>query len=729
MKKTSLEIRFLLPLVFVTMAISICQPCSAQVKLPGFFTDHMVLQQQMELPVWGWAAPGEEVEVKLGDTKAVTVTNQEGTWRVKLPKMKASKQPIRLRVRGKNEVVVEDILIGEVWLCSGQSNMEWRVKQSSNAAEEIAAGSFPFIRQMKVGHVPSPIPLNDIQSQWQICTPETVGDFTAVGYFMARRLYKELDIPIGLINSSWGGTRVEPWAPPIGFRNVPATKSIFDSVVGRTPGTQRYKQLLAKHIGDTEKWLSVAKRAESTNQLLTPPPVYPADLTPFKSHQDPTMLYNGMIHALVGFPIRGAIWYQGESNRTDGMMYYEKKKALVNGWRNLWGQGDFPFYYVQIAPYQYGNDNPSVLAELWEAQAAVQELPNTGMVVINDIATLNDIHPPNKQDVGERLALLALKNQYGQKNLIANSPEFESLELGNGRLVVGFNNTGGELKTRDGKSPTHFEIVGPGSNGFQPANAEIVGETVVLTSAAVVEPTAVRFAWHKLAEPNLTGATGLPVGAFRRGTVPGFLSSVPGGKEYTLVYELDLGKLGTNIKYDFDDHQRIGRFDRIGYLLELESTEHGQQKRFVTMNAFTDDVSKIGIPTAASKAHFQQNVDAVEVFSAPGNSSKVRKISKGNIEFWPNNYAASNGANVPGASATVYDFGDQPGAPITGYGSMQIHDHVGGETLFSINNWNAGVKADIGIGNSKGRTRDWTFTANANKYSLKKLSVYVRSRN
>lgn len=207
-----------------------------------------------------------------------------------------------------------------------------------------------------------------------------------------------------------------------------------------------------------------------------------------------------MIHAMVGLPIRGAIWYQGESNHVEGMMYFEKKKALINGWRELWGQGDFPFYYVQIAPYHYGSEAPEILAELWEAQAAVEQLPNTGMVVINDIATVNDIHPPNQQDVELRLANLALKHDYGKTDVVAHSPSVDSIEVKNtGSLKVTFKNTGGGLKTRHGKAPSHFQVVRRGSNGFQPATAQIEGDAVVLTSDLVAKPVAFRFAWNKLA--------------------------------------------------------------------------------------------------------------------------------------------------------------------------------------------------------------------------------------
>lgn len=436
------------------------------------------------------------------------------------------------------------------------------------------------------------------------------------------------------------------------------------------------------------------------------------------------MLYNGMIHPLVGYPIKGAIWYQGESNHSEGMMYFEKKKALINGWRQLWGQGDFPFYYVQIAPYRYGSD-ANVLAEFWEAQAAVQQVANTGMVVINDIATVGNIHPPNKQDVGLRLANLALKNDYGRNEIVASSPQFDTLEVLPSQLKVTFKNTGGGLKTRDGAAPSHFEIIGAASGGFQPADAKIDGDVVVLSSEKVQTPVAFRFAWDKLAEPNLSGGTGLPIGAVRGGKVPDFFSSLPGSNDYQLIYDIDLSALGAEIKYDVDNSSTVNSFDRIGYLVELESPL-GDQKVFVSLDAFTDDLKKIGIPTIGSKADFQQSVTAMDVFSNVDGIATGTAIDSGNIEFWPGNYSAQNAANVKGASAGVYDYGDAKGEPTDGYGSMQVHNHGKGHTLFAINHWNQGAGADIGIGNSPGRTRDWTFTQNAASYSKKRLRVYVR---
>ncbi|MFK7820506.1 MAG: sialate O-acetylesterase, partial [Planctomycetaceae bacterium] len=504
-----------------------------------------------------------------------------------------------------------------------------------------------------------------------------------------------------------------------------ALSGIHKSVMSRTPGTMQFKDRLAKHIRATEEWLSKAKAGIGTNSAIPASPTYPPELAPFKSHQDPTMLYNGMIHAMVGLPIRGAIWYQGESNHNDGMLYFEKKKALINGWRELWGQGDFPFYYVQIAPFQYGNEDPTILAKFWEAQAKVQELPNTGMVVINDIATLRDIHPPNKQDVGLRLANLALKNDYGRENVVAFSPEIAAVQPADGKLTLTFKNTGGGLKTRDDKAPTLFEIIGSNSNGFQPATAVIDGDSLTLSSDKVRQPTAFRFAWNKLAEPNLTGGTGLPVGACRGGEVPEFLNTLPNASELKLVYDLDLSKLGQKITYNVDNSDSITGFERVGYLVELEGAS-GPQQVFVSMKAFTTDAKLLGIPTVDSKARFQQKVEAMNVFSTVSSIRTGTNIRTGNIEFWPNNYGPGNIKRIPSA-ANIYDFGDQMSdAPVNGYGCMQVHNHGARQTIFAINHWNQGANADIGIGNSTGDHRDWTFTGSARNYSAKRLRVFVR---
>jgi len=720
--------RQLAAILWGLVVVSLHQPLRAEVRVADIFSDHMVLQQKKTIRIWGWADPSESVTVSIGTNRAAAQPDAVGRWQVELPPMAASNTPTTISIRGSNTIEIQDVLVGEVWLCSGQSNMEWTVAISANPQEEIAAAKHPLIRHIKIPLVQSNVPLDHFASTWQVCSPETAANFTACGYYMARHLQKELDVPVGLVNSSWGGTRIEPWTPPIGFERVESLQGIYQSVIGRTPGTPSYRERLSAYIRSIEEWTAKAKASVDSRELLVPSPNYPAELIPFGSNQDPTMLYNAMIHPLVGFPIRGAIWYQGESNHEEGMLYFEKMKALIGGWREVWGQGEFPFYYVQIAPYQYGDRDPTTLAKFWEAQSAAQSIPKTGMVVINDIATINDIHPPNKQDVGYRLANLALKNDYGRKNLIANSPEVEGVEPLGASLKVRFRNTGGSLKTRDGKSPSHFEVIGPGSSGFQSATATIQGDAVILTSERVQAPVAFRYAWNMLAEPNLTGSNGLPVSACRGGTVPGFFDSVPESKDYVLVYDMDLAKLSADIKYEVDRSDSAPEFDRIGYLVELTEANGQETAVFVSVRAFTNDAKKIGIPTAASQARFQMAVEDMNVSSSVSGITTGTGIKTGSIEFWPDNYAATNGVKVAGASDSVYDFGDEPVPPVEGYGSMQIHDVAAGKTLFAINHWRAGDRADIGIGNQEGQQRDWTFSASAGSYTDKRLRVYVRPK-
>ncbi|MFT5127122.1 MAG: sialate O-acetylesterase [Rhodothermales bacterium] len=700
----------------------------ANVSLPGFFGSHMVLQRDTPMPFWGWAAAGESVSVSFAGKTAETKADAAGKWRVELPAQPAG-GPHTLSVRGKNELTYSDILVGEVWLCSGQSNMEWTVRSSANAATEIAAATYPRIRHIKVPKRPSAVPLDDIKGSWKVCSPGTAANFTACGYFMARNLLAELDVPIGLINSSWGGTRVEPWTAPEGFAAVPALASIKAQVDARTAASPTYRKALTQHISATEKWVASAKTSLTDLTPVPPPPALPASLKPPTNYQDPVMLYNGMIHALVGLPFRGAIWYQGESNHGEGMLYTEKKKALIGGWRELWGMGDFPFYFVQIAPFQYGAENPSVLADFWEAQEAVLQIPNTGMVVTSDISTLQNIHPPNKQDVGKRLALLALNRTY-EVQCVDKGPTFSILEPSGKTLISTFANSAGGLESRDGKPLNWFEVAGAGT-GYHKAEVTIKGDTLVLSSQAVPNPTAMRFAWHKLAEPNLTNGAGLPCGAFRAGEIPkpDFLPEIDDAKGYTLACDLDLSKLSASPSYDIDVRNTLkGKVARVAYLMELQSADFGLQYVYVAMDAFTDELAKIAIPTHSSAAKFARKVSNLTVRSNVKGIVTGDNLAGGNIEFWPHNYAAGGGLQLPGGSQEQYDFDDVPGEPADGYGCMQVHNHAAKQTLFAINQWKSGSGANIGIGNSKGPQPDWTFTPNASSYDSKRLRVFVKMK-
>ncbi len=720
--------RLLIAAIFGWLCIASYNRVCADVGLPYIFGDNMVLQQQQELKVWGWTDPGDTVKVTIADNTADTSADENGRWSVMLPALGATSEPIEFIVTGShNEIRFNNVVVGEVWLCSGQSNMAWTVARSNDADKEAKAADFPLIRHIAIPRRHSMAPESNFDANWETCSSETVPEFTACGYFMAKKLHMELDVPIGLINSSWGGTRVEPWITPAGFANVSALSNIHQQLTAKTPGSVPFKESLATYLRKHAQWTNRAKESLATNSQLDPPPEYPSRISPYTSHQDPAMLYNGMIHPFVGYPIRGAIWYQGESNHQETKRYTFKKEALINGWREKWNR-DFPFYFVQIAPFQYGNDDPTILPQFWEAQQAVLEIPKTGMVVTNDIATVKDIHPPNKQDVGLRLANLALKNDYGKSDIVAYSPRFASMEkLDDGALKISFVHTGGGLKTRDNQPPTHFEVTGKGSGGFHAATAEIASDCVVLRCDKVPAPTGFRFAWHKTAQPNLCGGTGLPVGAFRGGKVPSFLDSVSGSDKFSLVYELDLANISQDVVYDIDNSASVAEFDQIAWHVQLQSQLHGTQNVFVTADAFTKDIHHIAVPSFASGAFFRKNISGVSVQSDT-RGIQNGPISTARIEFWPNNYGPGNSGKVPSASGEKYDFDDSPGEPKLGYGSMQIHDVGRKTTLFAINNFRAGSNADVGIGNSDTEHPDWTFSKSSNRYSKKILRVYVRKK-
>ncbi len=454
----------------VVLAVSVVR---AEVRLPAVIGDHMVLQTGRPVPIWGWDAPGTEVTVSIGDTTATAEADASGRWCVLLPAMPAG-GPVAMTVQGTTTVTLSDVLVGEVWICSGQSNMRWTVRDSDNPDHEIAAAEHPRIRHIRINETAAKEPREEVASSgWKVCSPQTVADFTAVGYYFARHLQQEIDVPIGLIGSNWGGTRIEPWTPPMGFQSVPALKDIAENL-----------DAFPSLAGDGAV-----------------------------NHQSPLALYNGMIHPLAPFGVRGAIWYQGESNNGEGMLYFEKMKALINGWRGVWEDDEMPFYYVQLAPFRYDGD-PTRLPGIWEAQTAALAIPHTGMAVTVDVADVADIHPRNKQDVGKRLALWALAKNYGQKDLAYSGPLYKSMAVEGDAIRITFHHVSGGLASRDGQPLTHFAIAGE-DKAFLEATAEIDGDTVVVRADSVANPVAVRFGWHQEAEPNLSNGAGLPASPFR----------------------------------------------------------------------------------------------------------------------------------------------------------------------------------------------------------------------
>lgn len=497
------------------------QSAWSEVRLPRVLGDHAVLQRDKPVVVWGWADPGEKITVEIGSAQKQVVANDRGEFQATLPAMKAS-GPYTLTVRGSNTITVKDILVGEVWVCGGQSNMHMRVSSCANAAEEIQNGNHPKMRLLAINWALDIFPRNDIyETEWKVCTPKTMERFSATGYYFGREIHKKLNVPVGLIQACWGATRIEPWTAPEGFAVVPSLKVIYEQVQLKNPQSDLHKQRLGAFLKEVETWQTAARKAMREETDVPEMPAYPNELLPGDGRRNvkhSSSFYHGMIAPLTKFPIRGAIWFQGEDNNFtgDAGTYRDKMMALIVGWRKVWNQGDFPFYYVQLTPYHYNKQWPYALPQFWEAQAQVRDVvPNTAMAHTIDIGDVNDIHPKNKQEVGRRLALLALAKTYGLQIPVYTGPSFKAMSVQGDKLRVMFQNVGGGLASRDGKPINWFEIAGEGIDGFTEAKAEIDGPTVVLRAPGVTKPTAVRFAWHKTAQPNLMNKEGFPAAPFR----------------------------------------------------------------------------------------------------------------------------------------------------------------------------------------------------------------------
>ena len=495
---------------------------SAAVKLPAVIGDHMVVQQGKPVAVWGWAANSEAVTVRFNGQEKKAVAGADGKWRVVFDPVKAGGAPLEMTVSGAAgpAIVVKDILVGEVWVASGQSNMEWALSWLANPAPEILRANQPGLRLFLVPKRTASAPREDVEAQWKVCTPDAARPFSAVAYHFGLELHKALSVPVGMISSAWGGTLIEPWTPPAGYAAFPELAPILDKHLARYA---EYLDKLGKSLPVMDSWSKDAKKALAAKAPLPAEPALEPIENPWDSPQSPTALYNGMIHALTPFAIRGAIWYQGESNRNDGLLYTKKMEAMIRGWREVWGIGDFPFYYVQLAPYNYGYDrnmkgSPVRDAErlplIWEAQRKALSIPNTGMAVVTDIADLANIHPANKFDVGRRLALWARAKTYGEKDLVYSGPLYKSMTVEGDKVRIAFDHVGGGLMANDTQPLVWFEIAGE-DRTFYKAEAEIDGDTVVVRSPRVPAPKAVRFGWHELAVPNLANKAGLPASPFR----------------------------------------------------------------------------------------------------------------------------------------------------------------------------------------------------------------------
>lgn len=633
--------------LLLALSFSTALYCFADVRLPKFFGDSMVLQRDQLIPIWGWAAKNEKVTVQLGGQKKSVVTGKDGKWRINLDRMSAG-GPFKLLVNGKNSIAINDVLIGEVWLCSGQSNMEFTVNGVVNAKEEIAASNNPNIRHVAIPKAVSGKPENDISqnANWRSASPATTGNFTAVGYFFAKKLYDQLKVPIGLIHSSWGGTDIEPWTS----RDALEKSDEFKSLMKKIPSINLdslNKVFKEKLIADLQKWQGGLPDATvvdswkefsfddgSWHQMAVPSiwetqgltnidgivwfrkniilfaadagkegtlelsliddnddtyingikigstngvtvvrkykiptgvlkegknviavrindtgggggmygPASDMKITINQQSQSlagqwkyriasvvdtknsvapnsyPTLLFNAMVNPLIPYAIKGAIWYQGENNASRAYQYRTAFPLMINDWRQHWSEGNFPFYFVQLASFNAANGNSqkgSAWAELREAQTLTLSLPHTGMAVITDIGMADDIHPKNKQDVGKRLAAIVLHDAYG-KNIVYGGPTYESMKTDGSKVVISFSSVGTGLMVKDKYGYINgFEIAGADKK-FYYARAHVQDGKVIVESASVSNPIAVRFGWvDDAGESNLFNKEGFPASPFR----------------------------------------------------------------------------------------------------------------------------------------------------------------------------------------------------------------------
>ena len=465
----------------------------ADVRLPSIFGDNMVLQREMKVPVWGWAKPGETVSVTLGAHQTATRAGEDGRWRVTLGPLKVG-PALTMTVKGTNELTFANVAVGDVWLCSGQSNMDVGVRSALNAAEEIRNADHPRIRLFHVGRAAAIRPADDVKGRWVPCSPETVGAFSAAGYFFGRELHRELDVPIGLIHAAVGDSSIRTWMSPRALESDPA---------------------LARHVATMQRLR--ASFDETMATVADRPGSIPGPM-----RGDGGFLCNGMIAPLAGYGIKGKIWYQGEKDSGRYREYPRTFHAMLVDLRRTWGQGDFPFLFVQIATYKGWGDvqaapdplpNEGTWGFMREAQTKCLAEPNTAMAVSLDRADFENAHPRNKQAVGHRLALAALARVYG-RDIVYSGPMYESMKVEGGAIRLRFTHVGGGLVVEGAKGKNGFAIAGA-DRKFAWADVRIDGETLLVSSEDVPAPVAVRYAWANFPYFGLSNKEGLPAPTFR----------------------------------------------------------------------------------------------------------------------------------------------------------------------------------------------------------------------
>jgi sialate O-acetylesterase len=504
-------------IVILCTCLSLCAVASAEVKPNHLFSDHMVLQSGMAVPVWGTAKPGENVTVTFGDQKQSTTAAADGKWMVKLSPLQVG-GATEMTIAGTNTITIHDVLIGEVWVGSGQSNMEypfWKsprvgaYKGVTNQEQEDAAANYPTIRMYTVKQTTSATEQDDTTGEWQVCTPDNVKTFSAVGYFFCRDLQKQLNVPVGFIHSSFGASTAEAWVSRPAMESDPQLGGLlkaYDAAVATFKATGAAAPAPAPRGAAPQGAAPATQPAAAGGRGRAPR----GGADPTHNQHNPSVLWNGMIHPIIPYAIRGVIWYQGESvlNGTPGdKLYSAVMDALVTSWRKAWGEGDFQFYATQLAGQDAGSNNPTIR----ESQAAILSLPNTGLAITIDVGEQHAVHPQDKQDVGDRLSRIALARAYG-KPIEFSGPAYDSMKVEGNAIRINFTHADGLTAKGDIGA---FTIAGADGK-FVPATAKIDGTSVIVSSPQVPTPTAVRYAWPNWPiNPNLYNSAGLPAAPFR----------------------------------------------------------------------------------------------------------------------------------------------------------------------------------------------------------------------
>lgn len=493
--------KFNLSHLAVILIISIA--AFGNIRLPGIIGDNMVLQQGAEVPIWGWAEPNEKINVLVAEQNITTICGNNGKWMVKLKPLAAGK-PLEMTIKGNNTILLHNILVGEVWLASGQSNMYFPMLDLVNPKEEIAKANKPQLRLFSVKLAASPEPLSDCEGKWLVCTSETVANFSAIAYFFGANLNKELQTPIGLIQTAWGGTAIESWTSQTALKQSTHAQEIYSRWEKTLKQYPAAKQKYDKALAD---WQIEIAKPENKGKRIKKPKLPPGPDSPHR----PSSLFNAMISPLLPYGIKGVIWYQGEQNAIRAIQYRTLFPEMIADWRKHRELGDFPFLYVQLANYNYPGKQLA-WAELREAQMLTLSVPNTAMVTAIDIGDANNIHPKNKQEVARRLALAALTKVYGQKHEYYG-PIYKSMEIQGDKVLIEFDHAKDGFVVK-GEQIESFEVAG-NDRKFLPAKATIEGSKIVVSSADVKSPIAVRYAWDNNPKVNLYNKSNLPVFPFR----------------------------------------------------------------------------------------------------------------------------------------------------------------------------------------------------------------------